>query len=73
MKNRNKQGRDSHDKRMWVNVREREKNKEKHVNGAMFLTVSNKGQTWKPTKAMIGWEQSRSVTMKSCGWHMVVR
>jgi hypothetical protein len=25
---------------MWVNVREREKNKEKHVNGAMFLTVA---------------------------------
>jgi hypothetical protein len=24
---------------MWVNAREREKNKEKHVNGAMFLTV----------------------------------
>jgi hypothetical protein len=23
---------------MWVNAREREKNKEKHVNGAMFLT-----------------------------------
>jgi hypothetical protein len=25
---------------MWVNAREREKNKEKHVNGAMFLTIS---------------------------------
>jgi hypothetical protein len=25
---------------MWVNAREREKNKEKHVNGAMFLTAS---------------------------------
>jgi hypothetical protein len=24
---------------MWVNAREREKNKEKHVNGAMFLTA----------------------------------
>jgi hypothetical protein len=23
---------------MWVNAKEREKNKEKHVNGAMFLT-----------------------------------
>jgi hypothetical protein len=23
---------------MWVEAREREKNKEKHVNGAMFLT-----------------------------------
>jgi hypothetical protein len=23
---------------MWVKAREREKNKEKHVNGAMFLT-----------------------------------
>jgi hypothetical protein len=26
---------------MWVNAREREKNKEKHVNGAMFLTWRN--------------------------------
>jgi hypothetical protein len=25
---------------MWVKAREREKNKEKHVNGAMFLTSS---------------------------------
>jgi hypothetical protein len=25
---------------MWVKAREREKNKEKHVNGAMFLTQS---------------------------------
>jgi hypothetical protein len=24
---------------MWVKAREREKNKEKHVNGAMFLTI----------------------------------
>jgi hypothetical protein len=24
---------------MWVNAKKREKNKEKHVNGAMFLTV----------------------------------
>jgi hypothetical protein len=24
---------------VWVNAREREKNKEKHVNGAMFLTL----------------------------------
>jgi hypothetical protein len=24
---------------VWVNAREREKNKEKHINGAMFLTV----------------------------------
>jgi hypothetical protein len=24
---------------MWVNAKEREKNKEKHVNGAMFLTT----------------------------------
>jgi hypothetical protein len=23
---------------MWVNAKEREKNKEKHINGAMFLT-----------------------------------
>jgi hypothetical protein len=23
---------------MWVNAKKREKNKEKHVNGAMFLT-----------------------------------
>jgi hypothetical protein len=26
---------------MWVNAKKREKNKEKHVNGAMFLTDSN--------------------------------
>jgi hypothetical protein len=26
---------------MWVKAREREKNKEKHVNGAMFLTQSH--------------------------------
>jgi hypothetical protein len=26
---------------MWVNAKEREKNKEKHVNGAMFLTHTN--------------------------------
>jgi hypothetical protein len=38
MKNRNKYGRNGHDKGMWVESREREKNKEKHVNGAMFLT-----------------------------------
>jgi hypothetical protein len=24
---------------MWVKAREREKNKEKHINGAMFLTI----------------------------------
>jgi hypothetical protein len=26
---------------MWVKAKEREKNKEKHVNGAMFLTQSS--------------------------------
>jgi hypothetical protein len=41
MKNRNKYGRNGRDKRMWVKARERKKNKEKHVNGAMFLTVSH--------------------------------
>jgi hypothetical protein len=38
MKNRSKYGRSGHDKRMWVKAREREKNKEKCVNGATFLT-----------------------------------
>jgi hypothetical protein len=40
MKNRIKYGRIGHDKGMWVNAEEREKNKEKHVNGAMFLTIT---------------------------------
>jgi hypothetical protein len=35
--------------------------------------VSNKGQTWKPTKAVIGWKQSQSVTTKRCGQHMAIR
>jgi hypothetical protein len=31
---------------MWVNAREREKNKEKHVNGAMFLTNSSSNPSY---------------------------
>jgi hypothetical protein len=29
---------------MWVEAREREKNKEKHVNGTMFLTLGQRIQ-----------------------------
>ena len=29
--------------------------------------VPNKGQMWKTTRVVIGWEQSQSVTMKPCG------
>jgi hypothetical protein len=39
MKNGNKLGCNNHDKRMWVRARKREKNKEKCVNGATFLTA----------------------------------
>jgi hypothetical protein len=31
---------------MWVKAREREKNKEKHVNGAMFLTPTTTAQDY---------------------------
>jgi hypothetical protein len=34
---------------MWVKAREREKNKEKHINGAMFLTVFD------PTSSYMKW------------------
>jgi hypothetical protein len=31
---------------MWVKAKEREKNKEKHVNGAMFLTGALQMVEW---------------------------
>jgi hypothetical protein len=47
MKSRNKQGCNGHDKGMWVKAKEKEKNKEKHINGAMFLTpLVTCDETW---------------------------
>jgi hypothetical protein len=40
MKNRNKWNCNGHNKRVWVRVRKRGKNKEKCVSGATFLTGS---------------------------------
>jgi hypothetical protein len=41
---------------MWVKAKEREKNKEKHVNGAMFLTETNKGDDWLEAIAISNYE-----------------
>jgi hypothetical protein len=46
---------------MWVKAREREKNKEKHVNGAMFLTPTTTSTRLRPTKGLVIGIEVRSI------------